>query len=79
MAEEKTFYEHEGVRSHDEGSIRDDAKRAGQEDHDDKYGTAGTDEFLRFEDFQQKNWRERRFGEIRKHRRSVTVIWQHKP
>jgi hypothetical protein len=79
MAEEKTFYRHDGVRGHDVGSIASAAQLAAQEDHDEQYGRAGTFEFLRFEDFQQRNWREGHFGEIRKHRCTVTAIWQHKP
>ncbi len=79
MAEEQTFFRHDGVRSHDQGSIADDAKRAGQADHDDEYGTAGTYEFLRLENFQQKNWREGPGGTVRKHRCTVTAIWQHNP
>jgi hypothetical protein len=51
MAEERTFYRHDGVRSHDVGAIADAAKRAAQEDHDEQYGRAGTFEFLRFEDY----------------------------
>jgi len=63
---------------HDLVSIADDAKKAGQADHDVTYGRAGTYEFLRFEDYQQKNWLEMA-GTVRKHRCTVTVIWQHKP
>ena len=79
MAEEKTFYRHDGVRKHDVGAIAQAAKHAGEEDHNEKYGTAGTYEFLRLEDYYQHNWREGLFGEIRKHKCTVTVIWQHKP
>jgi len=78
MTEEKTFYSHEGVRSHGEGDIANSAKHAAIADHDEMYGRAGNFEFLRFEDYTQRNWREGIFGEIRKHKCSITVVWQHK-
>ncbi|HHB75004.1 MAG TPA: hypothetical protein ENK84_00465 [Desulfobulbus sp.] len=79
MAEEKTFYQHKGVRSHEQGDITNSAKRAAMVDHDEKYGRAGTFELVRFEDFHQKNWREGLGGSIRKHKCSITVVWEHKP
>ncbi len=79
MAEEKTFYEHKGVRSHDQGDIANSAKRAAMEDHDEMYGRAGTFVFVRFEDFTQRNSREGVLGEIRKHKCSITVVWEHNP
>ena len=78
MNEEKTFYRHNGVRSHDVGYMADDAKNAAQVDHDEVYGRAGTFEFLRIEDYKQKNWLEQA-GTVRKHRCTMTVIWQHHP
>ena len=51
MAEEQTFFKHSGVRQHDEGAIAQAAKDAGKADHHDKYGEAGTYEFLRLENF----------------------------
>ena len=79
MAEEQTFFKHSGVRQHDEGAIAQAAKDAGKADHHDKYGEAGTYEFLRLENFQQRNWREGLGGGERHHECSVTVVWQHKP
>jgi len=77
MKEQKTFYKHKGVVSHQIGEIAKAAKKAARNDHDELYGRAGTFEFLRFENFKQKNWREGIFGEIRNHRCWVTVIWKH--
>ena len=39
------------------GPLRKPPNDAGKADHHDKYGEAGTYEFLRLENFQQRNWR----------------------